>query len=115
MLSDVLRRGVPVLLALAVVIMQPATQSAAKATTTEPDSGKSTSKAINPGEVRVAMRTRSTGTNSSSVSKQNVSSVKRSSGTGKKLSTNKAKGTKKAGVTNKGKVDQSGTGKTENA
>jgi cytoskeletal protein RodZ len=128
MLSDVLRRGVPVLLALAVLVMQPATQSAAKATSTEPDSGKSTSKAINPGEVRVAMRTRSAGTNSGkatsrtvskqSVSKQNVSRVKRSSGKGKIGTSKSGSGktsTKKAGVTNKGDVGQSGTGKTGKA
>jgi hypothetical protein len=92
--------------------MQPATESAAKATSTEPDSGKSTSKAINPGEVRVASRTRSSATNNSSVSKQNVSRVKRSSGTGKTSKSGSGKtSTKKAGVTNKGKVGQSGTGK----
>jgi len=67
MMSDVLRWVVPVPLALAVLVMQPPPQSVAKATTTELDSGGSTAKAINPGEVRVAGQRKSGGTSNSGV------------------------------------------------
>ncbi len=96
MMSDVLRWVVPVPLALAVLIMQPPTQTVAKATTTELDSGRSTAKAINPGEVRVAGQRKFGGTSNSGT----PSAGTRSAGT-RSAGTNSSQGTGRRFVDNR--------------
>ena len=91
MMSDALRWVAPVPLALAVLIMQPPTQSVAKATTTELDSGGGTSKAINPGEVRVAGQRKFGGTSNSGTPSVGTRSMgtNSSQGTGRRFVDNR--------------------------
>ena len=123
-MSDVLRWVVPVPLALAVLIMQLPTQWVAKATTTELDSGRSTFKAINPGEVRVAGDrkfggTPSRGTPSSGTSNSGTSNsgtrgmgVNSSQGTGRRFVDNRFSKRSVSGVNGSSGNGEIGTSKS---
>jgi Beta/Gamma crystallin len=92
-MSDVLRWVVPVPLALAVLVMQLPTQGVANATTTELDSGQSASKAINPGEVRVANQRKFGGTSYSGTSNSGTSNSGTSNRGTRNTGTNSGEGT----------------------
>jgi hypothetical protein len=118
MMSDVLRWVVPVPLALAVLIMQPPAQSVAKATTTELDSGGSTSNAINAGEVRVAAQRKFGSTSNSGTSNSGTSSggtrstgMNSSEGTGRRFVDNRFSRRNVSGVNGSSGNGEIGTGK----